>query len=80
MSNNRSKILIIGMADSVHLARWLSQFIDQPIDFTIFPSSPHRRIHPLLKGECGSSTEMREEVRKTNQIFKIYFFVFNIFT
>ena len=56
MSNNRSKILIIGMADSVHLARWLSQFIDQPIDFTLFPSSPHRRIHPMLKGLITSKS------------------------
>ena len=37
------------MADSVHLARWLSQFSDQNIDFVVFPSSPHRRIHTILK-------------------------------
>lgn len=43
------------MADSVHLARWLSQFVDQPIDFTLFPSSPHRRIHPKLKELITSS-------------------------
>jgi glycosyltransferase involved in cell wall biosynthesis len=36
------------MADSVHLARWLSQFADEAIDFTIFPSSPHRHIHPMI--------------------------------
>jgi glycosyltransferase involved in cell wall biosynthesis len=48
------------MADSVHVARWLSQFVDQPIDFTLFPSSPHRRIHPgvkqLLHSEIGKMT------------------------
>jgi glycosyltransferase involved in cell wall biosynthesis len=44
------------MADSVHLARWLSQFIDQPIDFTLFPSSPHRHIHPILKDLITSNT------------------------
>ena len=49
MINSRKKILVIGMADSVHVARWLSQFVDQPIDFTLFPSSPHRRIHPGIK-------------------------------
>ena len=49
MSDKRQNILIIGMADSVHVARWLSQFVDQPIDFALFPSSPHRRIHPKLK-------------------------------
>jgi glycosyltransferase involved in cell wall biosynthesis len=49
MLSQRKRILIIGMADSVHLARWLSQFVDQYIDFTLFPSSPHRRIHPKIK-------------------------------
>ena len=48
MSELRRRILVVGMADSVHLARWLSQFSDQNIDFVVFPSSPHRRIHPLL--------------------------------
>ena len=49
MSDLRRRILIVGMADSVHLARWLSQFSDQNIDFVVFPSSPHRRIHTILK-------------------------------
>ena len=49
MSELRRRILIVGMADSVHLARWLSQFSDQNIDFVVFPSSPHRQIHQILK-------------------------------
>ena len=60
MIDRRKKILVIGMADSVHVARWLSQFADQAIDFTLFPSSPHRRIHPgvkqLLRGETRKMT------------------------
>jgi glycosyltransferase involved in cell wall biosynthesis len=56
MPNKSKRILIIGMADSVHLARWLSQFADQSIDFTLFPSSPHRHIHPLLKDLIASTT------------------------
>jgi len=55
--NQRKQILVIGMADSVHLARWLSQFIDQPIDFTLFPSSPHRHIHPKLKNLITSASQ-----------------------
>lgn len=39
------KVLIIGMLDSVHLYRWLSQFEDQQIDFTIYPSTKFRRAH-----------------------------------
>jgi len=42
---NRKKILIIGMLDSIHLYRWLSQFKDSPIDFLIFPSKKHKQIH-----------------------------------
>lgn len=56
MPNKSKRILIIGMADSVHLARWLSQFADQSIDFTLFPSSPHRHIHPKLKDLIASAT------------------------
>lgn len=48
------------MADSVHMARWLSQFVGQPFDFTLFPSSPHRRVHPgvkqLLRRDIGQMT------------------------
>ena len=52
------------MADSIHLARWLSQFIDQPIDFTIFPSSPHRHIHPILKGLISSPSNQMSVILK----------------
>jgi len=44
------KILIIGMADSIHLAKWLSQYSDSNFLFQIVSSSPHRRIHPTLRG------------------------------
>lgn len=43
------RILIVAMADSIHTARWLIQFKDQDLSVVIFPSGPHRRIHPLLK-------------------------------
>ena len=56
MSEKRRNILMVGMVDSVHLARWISQFSDQDIDFTIFPSSPHRRIHPILRELMSSTT------------------------
>ncbi len=45
----RKRILVICMFDSIHSARWLSQFRDQDIEFLLFPSSPHRRIHKNLK-------------------------------
>ena len=62
MTEIRRRILIIGMADSVHLARWLAQFSEQSIDFVVFPSSPHRHIHPILKNlmsETNSNMTVR---------------------
>jgi len=42
------KILVVAMADSVHTARWLEQFENTKDEFVLFPSSPHRRIHPKI--------------------------------
>lgn len=43
------RILIVGMADSVHLAKWLRQFKGSSHTFEVVSSSPHRRIHPILQ-------------------------------
>ena len=37
------------MADSVHLARWLKQFESSDHEFRIVSSSPHRKIHSVLR-------------------------------
>lgn len=42
------RVLIIGMADSIHLARWLSQFEETNIEFRLVSSSPHRRLHRYI--------------------------------
>jgi glycosyltransferase involved in cell wall biosynthesis len=49
MANKRARVLIVGMLDSIHLARWLKQFSESEIDFVLFPSTPHRRIHGQIK-------------------------------
>ena len=43
------KVLIVGMVDSIHLARWLGQFIESDIEFHIYPSKKHKIIHPKLR-------------------------------
>jgi hypothetical protein len=48
--SSAKRILVVGMADSIHLARWLMQFKDKGYLFRLVSSSPHRRIHPLIKG------------------------------
>jgi hypothetical protein len=42
------KILVVGMADSIHLAKWLSQFKHSDLRFRVVSSSPHRFVHPML--------------------------------
>jgi len=40
------KILLVGMADSIHVSRWLSQFDNTSIRFELVSSSPHRKLSP----------------------------------
>ncbi len=48
------KVLLVTMADSIHTARWLEQFKGEPIQFVLFPSSPHRRVHPKIREMLAS--------------------------
>ena len=41
-------LLIVGMADSVHLANWLENMKGLRLKVTLVSSSPHRRIHPKI--------------------------------
>ena len=43
------KVLLVAMVDSVHTGRWISQFDGEAIEFMLFPSTPHRRVHSLIK-------------------------------
>ena len=45
---NNPRVLIVGMVDSIHLARWLKQFEGSCIEFMIFPSKKFKFIHPKL--------------------------------
>lgn len=47
--HNRKTIVIVGMLNSVHLARWVTQFAAEPIDFVLVPSTPTSSIHPLIR-------------------------------
>lgn len=48
LNQNRRNVLVVGMLDSVHLARWLSQFKSENIDFTIMGSKKFKHLHPML--------------------------------
>ena len=56
------KVLLVAMADSVHTGRWISQFDAEAIEFMLFPSTPHRRIHSLIKQRLSGDVEARVRV------------------
>jgi glycosyltransferase involved in cell wall biosynthesis len=58
----RKTVLIVAMLDSIHTARWLSQFQDQDINFVIVGSRKHREIHPNLIMLIESSGEASFEL------------------
>jgi len=49
------RVVVVCMLDSIHSARWLRQFENKKINFLLFPSSAHRRIHPELARLLSSS-------------------------
>jgi len=65
----RKRILVICMYDSIHSARWLSQFQDQDIEFLLFSSSPHRRVHKNLKALVSGSTKASYKLFPLSKLF-----------
>lgn len=49
-------IVVVGMLDSIHVARWMDSVKYLPYRFILFPSSPHRQVHPSLKVLLDSKT------------------------
>jgi glycosyltransferase involved in cell wall biosynthesis len=48
------KIVLLGMADSVHVARWLKAALaNSEVDVLLVPTSPHRRVHPEIRALIG---------------------------
>jgi len=54
----RTRVLVIAMANSVHTARWLSQFRNKAVDIVLFPSTPNRSLHPLIVDLLKNEDEM----------------------
>lgn len=67
------KVLVVGMCDSVHTVRWISQFKGVDLSFHLFPSTPHRRLHSelriLLDRDQNPFVFMRGADRRTALLF-----------
>ena len=64
---SKKMVLVVCMFDSIHSARWLRQFENQSLEFLLFPSSPHRRVHPelerLLSGSGAATFRLSPHAR-----------------
>jgi hypothetical protein len=47
------------MVDSIHAARWISQFEPGEVEFTLFPSTPNRRVHSLIKEMMSNNDNVK---------------------
>ena len=45
---SRKRVVLVCMVDSIHVARWISQFEASEVEFTLFPSTPNRRVHSKI--------------------------------
>lgn len=43
------RVVLVCMVDSIHVARWISQFSPEEVEFILFPSTPNRRVHSKIK-------------------------------
>jgi hypothetical protein len=59
------KILVVGMLDSIHLARWISQLDGLSAQVVVTGTSPYRRIRP----ELLSFVQSRPEAFRIMEIF-----------
>jgi hypothetical protein len=66
--SKRIRVLVIGMLDSVHLARWLNQFIQEDIDFIIVSSKKYRNIHPLMQSLIKSKHKARYQLGSSPKV------------
>ncbi len=52
-------IIIVGMADSIHVARWVQNMRELEVRVILMSSSPHRRVHPILKNLLSNDPGQR---------------------
>jgi len=55
---------MVAMVDSIHTARWLRQFDQDDFEFIVFPSTPNRRIHPLIRSHRGSGSRSKIRISR----------------
>ncbi len=71
--NQIRRILLIGMADSIHVARWLDVAANDPnLEILMVPTSPHRRLHPKISQRLGEYNSVAGTGLKMSWFLKIF--------
>ncbi len=68
------KILIVGMLDSIHFARWLQTFENEKLDILLFPSTPNKFLNKKIDLLMKSSSDLQLKVYNINFLIKIMTF------
>lgn len=55
---SKKKVLVVGMADSIHLVRWLTQFVGTDNQIRVFPSSQFRSAHNKMHEFKGTNIRL----------------------
>lgn len=74
------RIVLIGMADSVHVARWLKAALaSSEVDVLLVPTSPHRRVHPEIRALLGKpqSSHSSLKIHSLLRLISILVWVFD---
>lgn len=56
---SRNRVVLVCMVDSIHVARWIAQFEPSEVEFTLFPSTPNRRVHSLIKDMISTNGNVK---------------------
>lgn len=56
---SRKRVVLVCMVDSIHVARWIAQFEPSEVEFTLFPSTPNRRVHSLIKDMIAKNRNIK---------------------
>lgn len=61
-SMQRKTVVLVCMVDSIHVARWISQFDPKEVRFILFPSGPNRRVHPKIVELISKGQEFENQI------------------
>ena len=71
---NKKLVIAAGMVDSVHFAKWVSDVHTETGKLLILPTSPHRRVHPILREVMWKNDQVRLVFSSPALSIPIFFF------